>query len=107
MGSEITVTKNNFAAEVLQSNVPVLADFWATWCVPCKMVAPILGEIADEYAGRLKVAKINVDESGDLATEYGIVSIPTLMVFKDGKIVKQQVGAASKQAILDLVKAFL
>ncbi len=107
MSNEVTVTKSNFNSEVIDSGIPVLVDFWASWCVPCKMVAPILAEIADEYAGKLKVAKVNVDEAADLATEHGIVSIPTLMVFKEGKVVKQQVGAGSKQMILDLVKAFL
>ncbi|HOV64413.1 MAG TPA: thioredoxin [Spirochaetia bacterium] len=104
MGAEVTVTQDNFDAEVLSSNVPVLVDFWADWCVPCRMVAPILEEIANAYAGKIKVAKINVDQAADLAAHYSISSIPTLMVFKDGNIVRTKVGAGSRQSIEDLFK---
>ncbi|WP_319475261.1 thioredoxin [Marispirochaeta aestuarii] len=107
MGNEVTITADNFESEVLKSNVPVIVDFWAEWCVPCRMVEPVLKKIAAEYDGRLKVAKVNVDDQGQLAAEYNIISIPTLMVVKNGEVVNQQVGAGSKQAILDLVSSYL
>ncbi len=102
MSKEVTITQDNFESEVLQSKVPVLVDFWAEWCVPCRMVAPVLEEIASEYDGKVKIAKVNVDELGELAGQFNIISIPTLMVFKGGEVVNQQVGAGSKQAIEDL-----
>lgn len=107
MSSEVHITKDNFESEVLKSDVPVLADFWAEWCVPCKMIAPVLQEMADEYAGKLKVAKINVDEESDLSAQFNIVSIPTLILFKDGEVVNQKVGAGSKQMIEGIFKEFL
>jgi thioredoxin 1 len=107
MGNEVTITADNFESEVLKSSVPVIVDFWAEWCVPCRMVEPVLKEIAAEYDGKLKVAKVNVDDNGQLATDYNIISIPTLMVVKNGEVVNQQVGAGSKQAILDLVSSYL
>ena len=97
--SEITITKDNFEAEVLKSHVPVLLDFWATWCGPCRMIAPTLSQIAEENAGRLKVGKINVDEEMELAVRFGIVSIPTLLVFKNGTLVNKAVGVMSKYQI--------
>ena len=99
MSSEVELDNSNFESEVLKADVPVIVDFWAEWCVPCKMISPILEDIADEYAGRLKVAKVNVDEAGELAAEYNIISIPTLLLFKDGEVAAQQVGAVSKQVI--------
>lgn len=99
----VTITNTTFDKEVIQSTIPVIADFWAEWCAPCKMVAPVLEEISKEYEGKLKVAKINVDENQELAEKYQIVSIPTLLVIKDGDIIKKQVGAIPKHAILDLV----
>lgn len=99
MGKEVVITADNFEQEVLKSDVPVLVDFWAEWCVPCKMIAPVLEEVAEEQNGKLKVAKLNVDEQGEIAQKYNIISIPTLMLFKDGEVVNQQVGAGSKDII--------
>jgi thioredoxin 1 len=105
--SDITITGANFDAEVLGSPVPVLLDFWAAWCGPCRMIGPFIEQLAGEYSGRLKVGKINVDEEGDLASRHGVVSIPTLIVYKDGKIVNQVAGALPKQNIEALFKEFI
>lgn len=99
---EIIINKNNFHDEVLMSDLPVLVDFWATWCGPCKMIAPILSEISNEYSGKIKVAKINVDENVELANEFGISSIPTLMLFRNGEIVKTVIGFCDKQEIVKM-----
>ena len=107
MAAEVTVTAANFDEEVLNSSIPVIVDFWAEWCVPCRMVAPILHEIAEEYDGKIKVAKVNVDEESDLASNYNIISIPTVMVFSGGEISNQQVGAGSKEAMEALFKDLL
>jgi thioredoxin 1 len=102
--SELTVTESNFDEEVLKSSLPVLVDFWAEWCMPCKMISPVIAEIAREQADRLKVGKVNVDSEGDLAARFGVVSIPTLIVFKDGKIARQKVGALPKHELEALFK---
>lgn len=97
--SEIVLTAENFNKEVLQSDIPVLVDFWATWCGPCRMLAPIVQEFAEDNTGNIKVGKVNVDEQPELAAEYKISSIPTLIAFKDGKSVKQTIGYVSKEEI--------
>ena len=102
--AEITLTAANFQAEVLDSPIPVLVDFWATWCGPCRMVAPIVAEIAAEKAGVIKVGKVNVDEEPGLAGRYGISSIPTLMLFKNGQLVDTMVGARPKAQIEEMLK---
>ncbi|MBI1622826.1 thioredoxin [Aquamicrobium zhengzhouense] len=95
----ITIDKNNFQSDVLQASEPVVVDFWAEWCGPCKMIAPALEEIATELSGKVKVAKVNIDENPELAAQYGVRSIPTLMLFKDGEIADMKVGAAPKTAL--------
>lgn len=101
--AEIILTADNFEKEVLGSDIPVLVDFFATWCGPCRMVAPIIEEIAAENVGKIKVGKINVDDEAKLANEYGIESIPTLLVFKNGKVAERAVGYMPKEAILALI----
>jgi len=104
----VTLTDGNFGNEVLKSPVPVLVDFWAEWCGPCKMVAPILDELATEYDGKVKIAKLNIDDYQALATQYGIRAIPTLLIFKGGEVTDQIVGLRSKKdfkAKLDRVAA--
>lgn len=96
----VEITDANFQAEVLDSDVPVIVDFWAAWCGPCRMVAPIVEEIAGEYAGRVKVGKLNVDDNKETASKYGIMSIPTILLFENGNIAKQVVGALPKSALL-------
>jgi thioredoxin 1 len=93
---EVQLTSDNFTQEVLQAQVPVLVDFWAPWCGPCMMIAPHIEELAKNYAGKVKVAKLNVDEAPDIATQYTVMSIPTLMMFKGGKVMAKQVGAMGK-----------
>ena len=104
MAAEMTLTATNFEQEVLNSDVPVLVDFWAEWCGPCKAIGPSIEQLAQEYSGRAKVYKLNVDEEGDIAMRYGIMSIPALLVFKGGKVVDQMVGAAPKAQIAALLE---
>jgi thioredoxin 1 len=104
---EIQVTADNFENEVLKSKLPVLVDFWAPWCGPCKMIAPAVVEIARESAGKLKVCKINVDVAQDLATKFSVMSIPTFLVFKAGKIMEKKVGGMRKNDLLKLVTPYL
>ena len=101
--SVMVITKDNFEAEVVNSPVPVLLDFWATWCGPCRMLAPVLDEIATEKAGEVKVCKLDIDQSPELATRYGVMSIPTLMVFKNGQVVNKSVGLVPKAAVEKLL----
>jgi len=102
--SSITITNDNFETEVLQSPVPVLIDFWAPWCGPCKMIGPVVDQIAGEYSGQLKVGKVNVDEESAIAEQHGISSIPTLILYKDGVLAGQKTGAAPKNDIISLFK---
>ncbi len=96
---EITITQDNFEDEVIKSTTPILVDFWAEWCGPCKIVGPILGELSETYDGKMKIGKLNVDENPDLASRFNVMSIPTMKFFKNGEIVGELVGAAPKNTI--------
>ena len=100
----MNITSENFEKEVLNSELPVLVDFWASWCGPCKMMAPIVEEIAKELEGKAKVCKINVDEEQNLAIKYGIMSIPTFLVFKEGKVISTKIGMQDKEELKLLIK---
>ena len=102
-----TLTDDNFEEEVTFSEEPVLVDYWATWCGPCKMVGPIVEEIASEYSGRLKVGKLDVDNNQASAAEQNVMSIPTLLIFKEGQVVAQQVGALSKTQLTEFIEPHL
>ena len=104
MSDEMTVTTATFEAEVIKSAIPVVADFWAEWCGPCRMIGPVLKDLAKDYKDKLKIAKINVDEEPDLASRFGIQSIPTLLFFKGGQVVKQQIGAVPRPVLEKIVK---
>lgn len=97
--SEITITKQNFEEEVLKSEIPVIVDFWAVWCGPCQMLAPVIAELFEELSGKVKVGKVNVDEEQELAMRFGVVSIPTVILFENGQAVKTSVGFADRQSL--------
>ena len=97
--AELKITRENFENEVKKSNIPVLIDFWAPWCGPCRMMGPIIEQLAEEYEGKAKVGKVNVDEEGELSQAFGVMSIPTIVLVKDGKVVRQAVGARPKAEV--------
>ncbi len=103
----VTITDNNFGDEVIKSNIPVLIDFWAAWCGPCRMIAPIVEELASEYEGKLKVGKLDVDENQETSIKFGVRSIPTLLIFKDGKLKDTIIGAMPKANILQRLNPYL
>lgn len=97
--AELKITRENFENEVMKSDIPVLIDFWAPWCGPCQMMGPIIEQLAEEYEGKAKVGKVNVDEEGELSQAFGVMSIPTIVLVKDGKVVRQAVGARPKAEV--------
>ena len=99
MSAEVTLTAENFKKEVRESKIPVLVDFWAEWCMPCKMIGPSISQIAETYKDKIKVGKLNVDNEAEIASQYGIISIPTLIIFKDGQAIRQKVGAMPRHEI--------
>ncbi|HHT65160.1 MAG: thioredoxin [Caldicoprobacterales bacterium] len=101
----VNLTLDNFEDEVENSSLPVLVDFWAAWCGPCKMIAPIIDQLADEFDGKVKIAKINVDENRELSMRYKVMSIPTLLLFKDGEVVNQVIGARPKAELVKLLQS--
>lgn len=105
MAKVLSVGDNTFEAEVLRSPIPVLVDFWAEWCGPCKMLAPILESVVDDYAGKIKIVKLNVDEHPETAPKFGIRGIPTLILFKDGEVLTTKVGALSKSQLTDFLNS--
>ena len=102
--AEVILTQNNFEEEVLKSDIPVLVDFWASWCGPCKMLAPTIAEIAKEYEGKVKVCKLNIDDDSSVAIKYGIASIPTVVLFKNGEVADKSVGFVPKATIENMLK---
>ncbi len=102
--AEIILNKDNFESEVLKSDMPVLVDFWAAWCGPCKMLAPTIAELAEEYEGKVKVCKYNIDDDASVAIKYGVASIPTVLLFKDGEVADKSIGFVPKAAIEAMLK---
>ena len=102
--SELTITKDNFENEVLKSDIPVIVDFWADWCGPCKMLGPVIAELAEEYEGRVKVGKINVDEEQELAVKFNVMSIPMVVKFENGEAVASSIGFRSKEQLESLLE---
>ena len=100
----VTLTNGNFESEVKNAGTPILVDFWAEWCGPCRMVAPVLEQIADEMQGKVRIGKVNVDEESSLAGRYGIQSIPTLLLFRDGRVVDQYIGATSRDVLVKMLQ---
>ncbi len=107
MSKTITLDNNNFESEVLQSEIPVIVDFWATWCGPCRMIAPVLDELSETFESKVKIGKVNVDENRELAGQYRVMSIPTLLMIKDGKVVNQQVGAVGKDQLTKVIEGLM
>ena len=107
MAEEMTITTSNFETEVMKSTVPVVADFWAEWCGPCRTIGPVLKELAQTYKDKIKLVKVNVDQEPDLAARFNIQSIPTLLFVKNGQVVKQQIGAVPRQVLEKIVKELL
>ena len=102
--AEIILSKDNFETEVLKSDIPVLVDFWAAWCGPCKMLAPTIAELAEEYEGKVKVCKYNIDDDASVAIKYGVASIPTVLLFKDGDVANKTIGFVPKAEIEAMLK---
>jgi len=107
MGKEVVLTDDNFEEEVIKAETPVLVDFWAEWCGPCRMIGPVIEEIAEEFAGKIKVGKLNVDQNQGTAAKYRISSIPTLLFFKGGKLVEEMVGVQSKSKLVEVINKVL
>jgi thioredoxin 1 len=107
MSSEMNVTTATFQKEVLESPIPVLVDFWAEWCVPCRLVSPVLSKLAEEHQGKVKVAKINVDQENELAIQYKILSIPTILLFHKGQVVRQHNAAAPRKVFEEMIKEYV
>lgn len=106
MGNYITLTDDTFDQEVLKSDKPVLVDFWAEWCMPCKMIAPIMEELAKDYDGQVKIAKLDIDENNQTASQYQVMSIPSLLLYKDGEVVERIVGVVPKEQIEGLLDSY-